>query len=109
MLGGGLGEQPGCALEEDRGGAPVAPVERPPPRSRQQPAGTSGAPAIALRHGAQLAPVPKGLLEVVADDLLKLDQLGAARLEPQREALVELGASGFGQSLVGGVPDQQVA
>jgi hypothetical protein len=46
---------------------------------------------------------------VVADELVQLDQLPAAPLEPGGEALVQLRAGGLGHSVVGGVPDQQVA
>ena len=50
-----------------------------------------------------------GLLEVVAEDLVQLDELGAVRLQPGCEALVQLGAGRFRQCVVGGVADQQVA
>ena len=45
---------------------------------------------------------------MVADDLVELDQLRAARLEPGRESLMELGACGFRQPVVRRVPDQQM-
>ena len=57
----------------------------------------------------ELGAVAAGLLEVVAEDLVQLDQLGAVLLQPGCEALVEVGAGRFRQRVVGGVADQQVA
>src|SRR5439155_25606443 len=57
----------------------------------------------------QLDPVAASLLEVVAEDLVQLDELGAVLFEPGCEALVQLGADRFRQRLVGGVADQDVA
>ena len=57
---------------------------------------------------AELAPVAGGLLEVVAEDLVQLDEIGAALLEPVGEALVQLGAGRLRQRVVGGVADQEV-
>ena len=55
----------------------------------------------------ELSEVASGLLEVVADDLVQLQQLAVCG-EPIGEALVQLGANGLGQRLVGGIPDQQM-
>ena len=44
-----------------------------------------------------------------AEDLVQLDQVGPALLQPVREALVQLRAGRFGQALVGGIADEQVA
>ena len=52
--------------------------------------------------------VARGLLEVVAEDLVQLDQIGAPLLEPVREALVQVGADGLRQGVVGGVADQEM-
>ena len=57
----------------------------------------------------ELGPVAVGLLEVVADDLVQLDQVGAVLLEPEGKSLVELGSNGLRQSLVGRVADQEMA
>ena len=55
----------------------------------------------------QLRSVAMSLLEVVADDLVDLDEVVGR--EPAGEALVQLGSGRLRQRLVGGVPDQQVA
>ena len=44
---------------------------------------------------AEFVLVASGLLEVISDDLVKLDQLSAGLLEPAGEALVQLCACGF--------------
>ena len=58
--------------------------------------------------GVELRPVVRRLLEVVAHDLVLLDELSAG-FEPVREALVELGADGFREALVRRVTDEEVA
>ncbi|HAL25702.1 MAG TPA: hypothetical protein DCP25_03050 [Chloroflexi bacterium] len=58
--------------------------------------------------GSELQPVAKGLLEVVAHDLVALDQIGAPLVQPAGEALVQRCARRLRQPVVGGVPDQQV-
>ena len=58
---------------------------------------------------AELLLVSHCLLEVVADDLVPLDQLAAALFDPARIALVQVRACGLGQSTVCRVTDQQVA
>ncbi len=57
---------------------------------------------------AELVTVPACLLEVVADDLVELDEIGAVALEPRREALVQRGPRGLGQRVVGGVSNEEV-
>ena len=56
----------------------------------------------------ELSAIANGLLEVVAGDLVQLDQ-STALLQPAGVALVQLGPHALGQGLVGGVADQQVA
>ena len=51
----------------------------------------------------------RGPLEVVTDDLVLLDQMPPALLQPLRAALVELGSRRLRESVVRCVPDQQVA
>ena len=46
------------------------------------------------------------VLEVVADDLVALDEVVAGK--PAGEALVQLGSGRLGQRLVGRIPDEQV-
>ena len=58
---------------------------------------------------AELRLVPGRLLEVVAEDLVQLDQALAVLLQPVREPLVQLGAGRLGKRVVSGVADQQVA
>ena len=56
---------------------------------------------------AELLPVAGRLLEVVAGDLVLLDERGVL-VQPERELLVEVGARRLRQPVVGGVADQQV-
>ena len=55
----------------------------------------------------QLGPVAVRLLEVIADDLVRLHEI--VRREPVGEALVQLGSNRLRKRLVGGVTDEQVA
>ena len=72
------------ALEQHARGAPVLPPERAAAARGQPLRGALGKP---IRRLTELAPVAHGLLEVVADDLVQLDEL-LVRAEPLREALV---------------------
>jgi hypothetical protein len=45
---------------------------------------------------SQLRAVDTRLLEVITDDLVELDELGAVLLDPAREALVQVGARRLG-------------
>ena len=83
-----------------------------PRQSARRPAAASRSPARSARAASglsELCLVAGGLLEVVAEDLVQLDEVGAALLEPAGEALVQLGADRLRQRVVGGVADQQVA
>ena len=64
--------------------------------------------ALAVVHRAELGRVAVCLLEVVADDLVELDQVLPVLLQPGCESLVQLRARGLGQPFVGGVPDEQM-
>ena len=57
----------------------------------------------------QLGLVVERLLEVVADDLVQLDQVARRAAQPVGEPLVQVGPGCLGQGVVGGVADQQVA
>src|ERR671925_263182 len=52
---------------------------------------------------------PARLFEVIANDLVQLDEPGRARRQPPREALMQLRAGRLRQRVVRGIPDQQVA
>ena len=58
---------------------------------------------------AELATVPAGLLEVVAEDFVQLDQLATVLLEPVRELLVQIGPGRFGKRVVRRVADEEMA
>ena len=79
---------PGC---DEAGGGALA--ERPRP----------------IVGAAELCAVVVGLFEVVAEDLVALDELGVVVFEPVGEALVQLGPGCLGERVVGGVADQDVA
>jgi len=50
-----------------------------------------------------------GLFEVVAHDLVQLDQVASALFEPEGEACVQFRPDRLGERVIGGVSDQQVA
>ena len=64
---------------------------------------------VVVRERAEVAAVPDRLFEVIADDLVELNEVRAPLLEPRSEALVQFGAGRLRQRLVGGVANQQVA
>ena len=68
---------------------------------------TARGPVAAVSVG--VPPVPERLLQVVADDLVELDQLGAACFQPGGEAFVQLRAGRLGQRFVRRIPNQEVA
>ncbi len=55
---------------------------------------------------AELGQVARRLLEMEAEDLLELDEVATVSLEPDGEALVQVGTDRLGQGVVGGVADQ---
>ena len=57
----------------------------------------------------KLGSVGRRLLEVVAEDLVELDQFRGTLLDPGCEPRVEVGARRLRESIVGGVANQQVA
>ena len=57
----------------------------------------------------QLDSIAVGLLEVVTEDLVQLDQVGAVALEPNREALVQLCTCRLREPVVRRVADQEMA
>ena len=80
----------------ERGAATTAQMTR-------SPAGEIGQDGIAW---VELGPVAMCLLEVIADDLVALDEV--VLREPVGESLVELRTRRLGQRLVGGIPDEEV-
>jgi hypothetical protein len=56
----------------------------------------------------ELRPVATRLLEVVPENFVQLDQVGAMVLQPIGEAAMELGADRLRQGVIGGVADQEV-
>ena len=85
-------------------------VDRAPAgRPRGEPAARSPSGPGSRRRAAELDAVAVSLLEVVADDLVALDELRAVVLEPAGEALVQVGARRLRERVVGRVADQQVA
>ena len=72
-------------LEQPFGGPVVSARERAPAGDCKPVTGAVGQGRVGL---SELLPVAGGLLEVVAEDLLQLDQLLSALLQPAGEALV---------------------
>ena len=58
---------------------------------------------------AELLVESSGLLEVVAEHLVELDEVVPVLVEPVRESLVELGPVGLRQRFVGGVSAEEMA
>jgi len=83
---------------------------------RSEPGAEAGGSQAPPRRAAQLVvggqpefvAVATGLFEVVADDLVQLDELAPALIQPGCEALVKLSPRRFRQGLVRGVTDQDV-
>ena len=103
----GRGHERGRALEQAHGGAVVlAP-------GRALAARSETLPCRGGEHGIvgqpELGAVREGLLEVVAEELVELDELGPVLLQPGGEALVEIRAGRLRERLVRRVADQQVA
>ena len=102
-----LRDQARRALEQlDRGGC-VAASRRALAGGAQVGGGARGV-LRALVDESELGRVSVSLLEVVAEDLVELDELSATLREPLREAPVELGPGRLRERLVGGVPDQEM-
>ena len=93
-------------LEQPFGGPAVAAPERAAAGDREPLTGALSQGRVGL---SELLLVAGGLLEVVAEDLVELDQVGGALLQPVGEALVEVGTDCLRQRVVSGVADQQVA
>jgi hypothetical protein len=94
-----------CALEQPGRRAAVFAPQRSP--------ASGGEPFVRacceiVRRSREFPAVGDRLLEVVSDDLVQLDERAVA-VEPIGEALVQFGPEALGKSVVGGVPDQQVA
>jgi hypothetical protein len=53
----------------------------------------------------ELAQVMGGLLEVIADDFVALDERVSVFIQPAGKAGMQIGADGLRESVVGGVPD----
>lgn len=93
-------------LEERGGRAGVATIEGGPARRREVLRCALGQTRQLRCFGIELPPVAVGLLQVVAEDLLALDEL--LPLEPVREVLMEICPRCLRQRLVRGIADQDV-
>ena len=85
------------------------PARAPPLRRRRARRGPVAERADLVVDRAELGAVAVAPLEVVAEDLVECDELGAVLFQPGGEALVQLGAGRLRERVVGGVADQQVA
>ncbi|MBA3366894.1 MAG: hypothetical protein H0U03_14110 [Actinobacteria bacterium] len=103
------GQQLGRSLQEVEPGTEVLSQDRPAPGGPQPLAGAGGERSPALVVWGQLPPVAIGLPEVVTEQLVELDELGAVLSEPVGELLVQLRALRLRQALVGGVAHQEMA
>ena len=77
------------------------------PAAASSAAARAASGSVAVVPGVRSRSATEGLLEVVADDLVRLER-GSTLRESIREALVELRAGGLRQRLVGGIPNQGV-
>ena len=93
------------AFEQAGRGSYVLSVERPLSGSCEAIPGAERERGIGL---PELGEVERRLLEVVADDLVALDEFPTVLVEPVGEALMQVGADCLRERVVGGVADQQV-
>ena len=93
-------------FEQPGGGPFVAAPERTAAGGREPLASAFRESRVGL---SELLLVAGGLLEVVAEDLVQLGQLVSALCQPAGEALVQLRPRRLGESVVGGIADQEVA
>ena len=100
-------QERGGALEQAHGGAVVLPTRRTVAAGRQAPSRRGGQGAVVGRP--EIGAVATGDLEVVAEELVQLDEFGPVLLQPGREALVEACPGGFRERVVGRVADEDVA
>ena len=106
-----VGEQGESAVEQRNGGRHVFASERSTSRGRQYLSSLGGERPSRLVGRDELGAIAVCLLEVVAEDLVVLPKALAfpsLRLEPPREALVELCAHRLGHARVRLVADQRV-
>ncbi len=86
---------------------------RSPARERAFAGRSQTLPCRGGEHGivgqVELGAVREGLFEVVAEDLVELDELGPVLLQPGAQALMEIRAGRLGERLVRRVAEQQVA
>src|SRR5438093_3723779 len=81
-----------CPSEKIQGGLHVRSVQRPPAGGVKPLTSTFTGIGGAIVGRSELRPVAIGTFEVVADQLVGLDESGLVRVDPASEALVELGA-----------------
>ena len=93
------------ATEQRGGGAVVTAPERPAAGRHEPLARPLGEAVVRL---SQFLPVPGSLLQVVAEQLVELDQGGSAPVEPGGELFVQLGAKLLGDRSVDGIVDEHV-
>jgi len=92
-------------LEKPLGGQPVATPVRSASGGGEVLAGAFGQRRV---RPPKLCLVAGCLLEVVAEELLHLDEVLRSLPEPGREALVQPRAGGLRERVVGGISEQQV-
>ncbi len=101
-----LRQQARRTAEQRAAGVEIAAFEGSSPGRRETRGSATREPVERRIRAVELGPVPMRLLEVVADDLVALDEV--VRREPLGEALVQLGSGRLRERLVGGVADEQV-
>ena len=104
------GRQRDRPLEEMRRAVDVTPNGRSLRRAVQRSRGIARQRSGAIVRRAELAAIPVGLLEVVAEDLLVVVRVVRRDLrQPPGEALVQVGSLFLRHRLVGRVADQEVS
>ena len=99
-------QEHGGALQQARGGTVVLPTRRTVAAGRQAPSRRGRQRVVG---SPEIGAAATGDLEVEAEELVQLDEIGPVLLEPGREALVEACPGGFRQRVVGRVADEDVA
>ena len=105
-----LRQQPRCAREELRGRRHVPALAARSPADASQRAARGGRDRVLVRPAPELCVVAARLLQVIAEDLLLLDQpFSGHLLEPAREAAVQIRAHLLRDRRIRRVADQEVA
>ena len=81
---------------------------RPPAEARRS-AARKARSSVTSGFRAKLGSVSMRLFEVIAHDLVQLDEIGRVVADPGSKALMQIGTCRFRKRVVGGVADQEMS